>query len=172
MQFRWLAWAEQAKVPMISPRSTNQETTAGKRYVFRANFTDGLQGDVVARFARNSLENERAAVLYDIASPYNRGLAEVFQRVFTQAGGTLVASETYTTGKTTFQPQLERIRAGNPDVVFLPNYENEIPNQARQIRDMGIEATLLGADSWGVYGAGRPHRGPGGGLLQRPVCPR
>jgi branched-chain amino acid transport system substrate-binding protein len=141
--------AEQSKIPMISPRSTNPETTAGKQYVFRATFTDTFQGDVIARFARNQLKSERAAVLYDIASPYNRGIAEVFKQVFTEEGGTIVAFESYTTGEENFQAQLERIREGNPDVVFLPNYENEIPNQARQIRQMGIQAVLLGADSWG-----------------------
>ncbi len=141
--------AEQSRMPMISPRSTNQETTQGKEYVFRATFTDGFQGDVIARFVRDSLGSERAAVLYDIASPYNRGLAEVFQQVFTDSGGTIVAFESYTTGETNFQAQLERILNGDPDVVFLPNYENEIPNQAKQIRQFGIQATLLGADSWG-----------------------
>lgn len=141
--------AEQSGIPMISPRSTNPETTAGKRYVFRATFTDEFQGDVIARFAREGLNSERAAVLYDIASPYNRGLAEVFQQVYTASGGTIVAFENYTTGATDFHAQLERIEAGDPDVIFLPNYENEIPNQAQQIRRAGIRATLLGADSWG-----------------------
>ncbi len=146
--------AEQTKMPMISPRSTNQETTKNKQYVFRAIFTDGFQGDVIARFAHDSLGSQRAAVLYDIASPYNRGLAEVFQQVFTEMGGTIVAFESYTTGETDFQAQLERILEGNPDVVFLPNYENEIPNQARQIRQAGIQATLLGTDSWGSMNQG------------------
>lgn len=141
--------AEQSGMPMISPRSTNPETTAGKQYVFRAIFTDEFQGDVIARFARESLNSKRAAVLYDIASPYNRGLAERFQQVYTEAGGTLVAFESYTTGATNFQAQIKRIQAGNPDVVFLPNYENEIPNQAQQLRRAGVQATLLGTDSWG-----------------------
>jgi branched-chain amino acid transport system substrate-binding protein len=141
--------AEQSKMPMISPRSTNLDTTAGKEYVFRATFTDSFQGDVIARFARDNLNSIRAAVLYDIASPYNRGLAEVFKQVYTGTGGTIVAFESYTTGETSFLGQTERIREGEPDVVFLPNYENEIPNQASQIRQRGIEAILLGADSWG-----------------------
>ncbi|PSN14776.1 ethanolamine utilization protein EutJ [filamentous cyanobacterium CCT1] len=141
--------AEQSGMPMISPRSTNPETTAGKQYVFRATFTDEFQGDVIARFARESLNSKRAAVLYDVASPYNRGLAERFQQVYTEAGGTMAAFESYTTGTTDFQAQLGRILASAPDVVFLPNYENEIPNQARQLRQAGIQATLLGADSWG-----------------------
>jgi branched-chain amino acid transport system substrate-binding protein len=141
--------AEQAQIPMISPRSTNPETTAGKRYVFRANFIDTLQGQVIARFAHSDLKAKTAAVLYDIASPYNRGIAEVFEQAFGQQGGTIVASEAYTTGEQDFTAPLQQIRNYQPDVLFLPNYENEVPTQAAQARQLGIQSTLLGADAWG-----------------------
>lgn len=141
--------AEQAQIPMISPRSTNPETTAGKQYVFRAIFTDTFQGEAIARFAKEELQAESAAILYDIASPYNRGIAVVFEQIFTELGGNVVASESYTTGDMEFSEQLQRIRDRNPDVLFLPNYENEIPLQARQARQLGIQATLLGSDAWG-----------------------
>jgi branched-chain amino acid transport system substrate-binding protein len=141
--------AEQAKIPMISPRSTNPETTKGKRFVFRANFVDTLQGRVVARFAHDDLKAQQAAVLYDIASPYNQGIADVFRQVFTDHRGTVVAFESYTTGERDFTPQLAKIRDRRPDVLFLPNYANEVPLQARQARQQGITATLLGADAWG-----------------------
>lgn len=141
--------AEQAKVPMISPRSTNPETTAGKSYVFRAIFTDTFQGEAIARFAREELQADSAAVLYDIASPYNRGIAQVFQQVFTDLEGEVVAFEDYTTGTTDFTAPLQQIKASQPDVLFLPNYESEIPRQAQQARNLGIQATLLGSDAWG-----------------------
>lgn len=141
--------AEQSRIPMISPRSTNPETTQGKRYVFRGNFTDTWQGEVVARFAYEDLQARRAAVLYDVASPYNHGIADVFNEIFTEQGGEVVAFEAYTTGEQDFTAPLTKIRDRNPDVLFLPNYENEVPVQARQIRQLGIRATLLGADAWG-----------------------
>ena len=141
--------AEQARIPMISPRSTNPETTAGKRFVFRATFTDTFQGYVVARFAREDLQASRAAVLYDIASPYNQGIAEVFRQKFVDLGGEIVAYESYTTGSSDFTSQLSQIKIAEPEVLFLPNYENEVPLQAAQARQMGITATLLGADAWG-----------------------
>jgi branched-chain amino acid transport system substrate-binding protein len=141
--------AEQAQIPMISPRSTNPETTAGKRYVFRANFIDTLQGQVIAGFAHVDLQAKTAAVLYDIASPYNRGIAEVFQQAFKDQGGTIVAFESYTTGEQDFTAPLQTIRDRQPDVLFLPNYENEVPAQAEQARELGIESILLGADAWG-----------------------
>lgn len=141
--------AEQSQIPMISPRSTNPETTQGKRYVFRANFIDTLQGEVVAQFAHNDLKAKQAAVLYDIASPYNQGIALVFRQIFTEQGGKVVAFESYTTGEQDFTTQLRTIRDRRPDVLFLPNYANEVPLQAQQARQLGISATLLGADAWG-----------------------
>jgi branched-chain amino acid transport system substrate-binding protein len=143
-------FTETAHIPMISPRSTNPATTAGKRYAFRATFVDTFQGEVLAHFALEDLHAQRAAVLYDIASPYNQGLAEVFQQVFAESGGQVLAFESYTTGERNFKTQLMRIRSSNPDVLLLPNYQHEVPMQAQQARQLGIKATLLGADAWGA----------------------
>lgn len=147
-------FVESAQVPMISPRSTNPETTAGKRYVFRATFIDPFQGQVMAQFAHQDLQAQTAAVLYDIASAYNRGIADVFKQVFEAEGGQVVAFESYTTGAKDFQQQLAVIRDYSPDVLFLPNYNYEIPLQVAQIRQLGITATLLGSDSWGALQRG------------------
>ena len=65
--------AEEAKVPMITPWSTNPLTTAGKKWVFRACFTDAFEGHVLARFATGYLHASKAAVLYD---PGSRGAEE------------------------------------------------------------------------------------------------
>jgi branched-chain amino acid transport system substrate-binding protein len=146
--------AESARVPMISPASTRPETTAGKRYVFRAAFTDPFQGRVLARFARDELSVERAAVVYDVASAYNKGLAEIFQAAFQAAGGQVVAFESYTTDvRTNLSAQLGRVQAAAPQLLFLPNYADEIPSQVEQARQAGIAATLLGSDSWGDLAA-------------------
>ncbi|HSH02324.1 MAG TPA: ABC transporter substrate-binding protein [Anaerolineae bacterium] len=141
--------AEAAGIPLISAKSTNPETTRDKSYVFRVPFTDTFQGEVLARFGHEVLLAERAAVLYDIASDYNRGLAESFRDGFEQLGGQVVAFESYTTDvNNDFRPQLERISASKADVLFLPNYLNDVPLQATQARNLGIEATILGGDAW------------------------
>ncbi len=142
--------AEQARIPMISSTSTSPETTANKKYVFRVTFTDPFQGSVMAQFARNDLKVERAAVLYDEASDYNRGIAEVFKQEFTASGGSVVAFEPYITGETDFRPNLERIKASGAQVLFLPNYYTEVPIQAEQARELGIDLPLLGGDGWDI----------------------
>ena len=140
--------AEEARLPMISPISTNPQTTAGKQYVFRVGFVDEVQGQVMAQFARDEFAATTAAVLYDIASDYNRGMAETFQRQFTANGGSIVAFEAYTSGATDFRPALQRIAASNPDVLFLPNYSADSIAQANQAREGGMTLPLLGSDGW------------------------
>jgi branched-chain amino acid transport system substrate-binding protein len=142
--------AENARIPMISPNSTNPATTAGKKYVFRVDFIDPFQGRVIARFARDELHAQNAAVLYDVASAYNKGIAEVFKQAFTEAGGEVVAFETYTTGEKSFSQQIARIKQSGASVLFLPNYDNDVPAQAQQARLAGISAILLGSDTWGT----------------------
>ncbi len=142
--------AESARVPMISPTSTHPQTTEGRGYVFRVSFTDSLQGRALGRFAGEELGAGTAAVLFDVASAYNRSLATVFRQSFEEAGGRLVAFESYTTGDTDFRPQLERIRDARPEMLLLPNYFEEIPGQVRQAREAGIDAVLLGGDSWNL----------------------
>ena len=147
--------AESSKVVLISPWSTNPKTTldaktnAPKKYVFRACFIDPFQGRVVAKFALDTLKAKKAAVLYDVASEYNKGIAEIFKETFEQSGGKVVAFETYTTNDKDFSGQLTKIKSAAPDMIFLPNYYSEIPLQIQQAKRLGIAIPFVGSDSWG-----------------------
>jgi branched-chain amino acid transport system substrate-binding protein len=142
--------AENAQIPMISPWSTNPETTLGKKYVFRVAFIDPFQGQVMARFTFEELQATKVAVLYDIASSYNRGIAEIYKQVIEAAGGQVMAFESYTTGEEDFSLQLTKIRDSDAEVLFLPNYESEVPLQVEQARAKGIDIPIIGSDSWGT----------------------
>lgn len=147
--------AESSQVVLISPWSTNPKTTLDattdqpKKYVFRAAFIDPFQGRVVAKFAMDNLGAKKAAVLYDVASDYNKGIAEFFKQTFEASGGQVVAFETYTTNDKDFSAQLTKIKDANPDVIFLPNYYSEVPLQIQQAHRLGITTPFLGSDSWG-----------------------
>ncbi len=142
--------AEKAHIPMISPWSTNPDTTTDKQYVFRVAFIDPFQGQVMARFSFEELNATKAAVLYDIASPYNKGIAEIYKQVFEAAGGKVVAFESYTTGEVDFTKQLEKIKNSGAEILFLPNYENEVPLQAEQAHQIGLDIPFIGSDAWGT----------------------
>ena len=150
--------AESAHIPMISPTSTNTQTTLDKKYVFRARCVDDFQGSAMALFAYEALGGHKSAILYDVASTYNRDLAAAYQTAFEELGGQVVAAETYTTDHhEDFNEQLALIKVRNPDILFLPNYTDDVLLQGQQAREMGIEAIILGGDSWeGARLAGQP----------------
>ncbi|MDR2542618.1 MAG: ABC transporter substrate-binding protein [Treponema sp.] len=140
--------AQRSGVVLISPSATNINATVAGDFVFRACFIDPFQGVVGADFAFDYLETRRAAVLYDAGADYNTGLAEAFRDQFISLGGQIVAYEAYQTGDVDFNAQITRIRAANPDVVYLPNYLNDVRLQALQLRDLGVNTPLVGGDGW------------------------
>ncbi|MDY6805390.1 MAG: ABC transporter substrate-binding protein [Cyanobacteriota bacterium] len=140
--------AENSRIPTISSWSSNPETTAGKKYVFRVPYTDDVAGKVIAKVAREELGYERAAVLYDIASQYNRDLAQFFKGEFEKIGGKIVAFESYTTDEKDLTTQLKNIQNSSAEVLFLPNYSQEISNQVQQINNLGLNINFLGSETW------------------------
>jgi branched-chain amino acid transport system substrate-binding protein len=141
--------ANDNECPMISPWSTNPRTTENRPWVFRACFLDPFQGPVDAKFAMDELKAKKAAVLYDVASDYPKGLAEEFKKAFESLGGQVVAFETFTTKDKDFSAQLTKIKAATPDVLFTPQYYDEVPLIVKQARELGITVPILGSDSWG-----------------------
>src|SRR5688572_30695268 len=90
--------AQSSKVPMISPSSTNPAVTQVGDYIFRVCFIDPFQGEVMAKFAANTLRAKTAAIMLDFNSPYSRGLTEFFEKSFTKLGGQVVSKQSYTQG--------------------------------------------------------------------------
>jgi branched-chain amino acid transport system substrate-binding protein len=135
---------------LISGWSTNPKTTAGRPWVFRACFLDPFQGPVLAKFATDELKAKKAAVLYDIASDYPKGLAEFFKEAFEKihGKGSVVAFETFTTKDRDFSAQLTKIAASKADVLLTPQYYDEVPLIVKQAHEMGWKKPILGSDSW------------------------
>ena len=140
--------AQARKVPMITPSSTNPEVTAVGDFIFRVCFIDPFQGLVMAKFAREELKAETAAILWDNSQDYSKGLAEVFKREFPRMGGRIVQDVTYASSDVEFSSQLTRIRTARPDVIFIPGYYSEVSLIARKARELGITVPLLGSDGW------------------------
>ncbi|MBN2149094.1 MAG: ABC transporter substrate-binding protein [Anaerolineales bacterium] len=140
--------AEAAQVPMICPIATNPLVTADREFVFRMSFLDNQQGVDLALFAHQALGARRAAVLYDIADAYSSNVASVFQKAFETIGGQVVFFESYTSGLKDFSPFFVDLQQTEADILFLPNYSNDVLEQGIQARQAGITIPLLGGDGW------------------------
>jgi branched-chain amino acid transport system substrate-binding protein len=140
--------AQASHVPMISPSSTNPAVTQVGDYIFRVCFIDPFQGEVMAKFAANTLKAKRAAIMLDFNAPYSRGLAEFFEASFVKLGGQIVTKQAYTQGDRDYKGQLTSIRSASPDVIYVPGYYGEVGVIAKQSKQLGITAPLLGGDGW------------------------
>src|SRR3954447_20433887 len=140
--------AQAAKVPMVSPSSTNEKVTAVGDYIFRACFIDPFQGYVMAKFATDTLKVKKAAILRDVRNDYSVGLAKVFNDNFTKMGGQVVGNESFSSGDVDFKAQLTNIKGQNPDAIYVQGYYTDVGLIARQAREVGIKVPLLGGDGW------------------------
>ena len=140
--------AQSSKTPLISPSSTDPAVTQVGDYIFRACFVDAFQGEVMARFAANTLKAKKAAILFDFNSTYGRGLTDYFELSFSKLGGQIVGKLSYTQGDVDFKGQLSTIQAAAPDVIYIPGYYGDVAVIAKQARMIGLTQPLLGADGW------------------------
>lgn len=140
--------AQSAHVPLIAPSSTNPAVTQVGDYIFRACFIDAFQGEVMAKFAANTLKAKRAAIMLDFNSPYSRGLTDFFEFSFAKLGGEISVKQSYSQGDPDYRGQLSAIKAANPDVIYIPGYYGDVAIIAKQARQLGLTVPLLGADGW------------------------
>jgi branched-chain amino acid transport system substrate-binding protein len=145
--------AEAKQVVQISGSSTNANVTLNvdgttKKYVFRSCFIDPFQGLVIAKFAAENLKAKTAFIMLDQGNDYVRGLAEAFEKSFTEMGGTIVGKETYTSQDTDFSAILSKVQEAKPDVIALPDYYPIVNLVGAQAKQMGITAPMLGGDGW------------------------
>jgi branched-chain amino acid transport system substrate-binding protein len=139
------------KTPMISPWSTNPDTTKDRPFVFRGCFLDPFQGPVLANFITEEFGYSKAAVLYDVASDYPKGLAEFFKKAWEDRHGmgSVVAYESFTTKDADFSSQLTKIIKSGAQVLFTPQYYNEVALIVQQAQELGWKNPIVGSDSWG-----------------------
>jgi len=140
--------AQNAKIPMLTPSSTNPEVTRKGDFIFRSCFIDPVQGAAIGQFAAKGLNAKRAAIMVDRKNDYSTGLATNITETFTKLGGQIVATTSYQEGDQDFNAQLTSIKGANPEVIFVPGYYNDVGLIAKQARDRGITVPLLGGDGW------------------------
>lgn len=144
--------AQDNKIPVITATATNPKVTVDngqvKSQVFRACFIDPFQGTVMANFASKSMKAKTAAIYVDNSSDYSKGLAQFFEEGFVKNGGTIVAKEAFLQKDQDFKATLTKIKASNPDVIFIPAYYEEVGKISKQARELGLTQPFLGTDGW------------------------
>ncbi|HBY99141.1 MAG TPA: hypothetical protein DEP84_35220, partial [Chloroflexi bacterium] len=142
---------QKARIPFVSPSSTNPEVTGTDCDVCnRVALSDALQGDVDAGFIKNELKLTKIAVMHD-NSDYGKGLAQVVNDKFIEQGGEVTSFEGIQVGDTDFRATLAKIGARQPELIFFGGYSTEGALIAQQMRETsGLENARFMSDD-GAY---------------------
>jgi len=145
--------AMENQVPLITTSGTAEKVTVNddgtvKDFAFRVCFIDPFQGNVGAAFVANSLQLKKAAIYVDSNSDYSKAIAAVFKEAYTALGGTIVAEESYVDTDQDFKSTLTRIKAANPEVIYLPGYYKNVAMIVKQARESGMMMPFVGADGY------------------------
>jgi branched-chain amino acid transport system substrate-binding protein len=145
---------EANKIPFLAVATTNPKVTVdektgkAKPYTFRVCFIDPFQGTVGANFVLGDLKLKKAVVMIDNSSDYSKGLAKFFKEAYTKGGGSIIGEEAYLQKDKDFKALLTKIKAMNPEVIYLPGYYEEVGLIAKQARELGIMLPIVGGDGW------------------------
>lgn len=134
---------ESNKVPYFSMVGSNPDLThKGQQWYFRNSLSSDYQTNSIINYAVKEKGLKRYAMLFDAASASDQ--AKAFESGLSKAGITLVAKEQFKTGDTSFNSQLLKIQQAQPDALITIGLAPEAAGIAKQVRDMGLNATILG----------------------------
>lgn len=135
-----------AGVPQISPSATNPKYTRnGYKTAFRVVADDVHLGGTLGKYSVTTLKGKSIAVIDD-RTAYGQGVADEFEKGVKAAGGKLVGREFTTDKATDFTAILTNLKAKKPDVVFFGGMDAVAGPILRQMKQLGIEAKLVGGD--------------------------
>lgn len=141
--------AQQAQRLML-PGSSGSHVPETGDHVFLITVPNPFQGKVMASFAMNpdELNAKTAVTIYENDDSYSIDLVDAFDAAFKNIGGEVVHSGSYSAADTSFTDLLTAVHSKNPDVIFCPGSQPEVPMLISEARQLGIKATFLGGSAW------------------------
>jgi branched-chain amino acid transport system substrate-binding protein len=132
---------------LMSTVGTNPKITqGGYTNVFRIVASDLQVGGSMAAYAAKVLKLKNVGVIDD-RTAFGQGIATEFKRQ-ARAAGLAVAGHEFTTDKATdFAAILTSLRAKKVDAIFFGGYAPQAAPMARQMKQLGLNARLLGGDT-------------------------
>lgn len=139
--------------PNVLPATTGDGltlTSSGEAVtnLFRTAYEDSYQGRAGAEYIYNGLKAENTLLIVDNALDYSLGLADAFVEDYEAKGGTVVATEAYSSGDTDFSSLATTVLGYEFDAVYVPGYYTETGLLVKALREMGVTAPVVGADGF------------------------
>jgi branched-chain amino acid transport system substrate-binding protein len=152
--------AESLKIPVVARCMDERVTTPDFKledpenpgrvnpYCFLLQPSSYQQSYMIAGFAIDELKMNTFAMLFTPSNSYSYMMAKGFEYYVKKRGKKIVGAFDFQAGDMDYKAQLTKIKALNPDGLFIPNYVPENANAAKQAKELGVKSTMLGNNSW------------------------
>jgi branched-chain amino acid transport system substrate-binding protein len=131
----------------ITPASTNPKfTERGLWNTFRTCGRDDQQGKVAGHTLATEFKDRKIAILHD-NSTYGKGIADLTKANMNAEGKQETLYQAYVPGEHDYTALVSRMKEAGIDLIYFGGYHSEIGLIARQAREQGLKATLIGPDS-------------------------
>jgi branched-chain amino acid transport system substrate-binding protein len=125
-----------------NPKITEQ----GYKGLFRVNASDTQLGSKMALYAAKELKLKTVAVIDD-RTAFGQGVAEEFKKQAKVSGLNVVGHEFTNDKAADFTSILTNLKSKKVEAIFLGGYAPQGAPMARQMKQLGINAKLLGGDT-------------------------
>lgn len=139
--------AQQRQRLHIVPVSSAETITKMGSHIFRSCLSDSYRGAVLAKFAIDTLQKKRAAILIEESNIRTvEPVAASFRRYLQNHGGVVVEQLTF--NRKTRNSVLRRLASQSPGVILLPSSYRVASTVMAQARRFGVKASFLSTIPW------------------------
>ncbi|TSA87530.1 amino acid ABC transporter substrate-binding protein [Deinococcus detaillensis] len=136
------------KVPALVVTSSGDDiTNPGNDYIFRLNQPATEYARVLFNIFRDN--KFKTVAMITGTGAFEKSVADAARGFAKEYGMTLVEDQSYDKGLTDFRPVLNRIKAKNPDALFMVSYAEDSVALMRQAREVGVKPKLFAGGAAG-----------------------
>jgi branched-chain amino acid transport system substrate-binding protein len=137
---------EKQHVILLSPTASAPQISSAGEYIFRNYPSDILEGTAMANFARD-LGLERL-VIFAADNEYGGGLEDVFAGEFQSRFRKIVQTVEFKEDEAgTLAPEIQKVKALNPDGIYIAAYVRDVAELVKQIREAGLKSVIMTSSS-------------------------
>jgi branched-chain amino acid transport system substrate-binding protein len=135
--------AEQAEIPEIMGGEAAELTKQGYKYLFRTSFGQQSTMPKVAKYIADDLKAKSVALMW-VNNDFGKGGRDVISAELQKHGIKIVADLSSEAGQADFAADVAKVKAANPDVVFVYLNEEESARALKELKRQGVNSPLMG----------------------------
>jgi len=136
--------AQQFKVPfVICTGSADDVTEKGYDYVFRVNPPASEYPNAIKSFLQGVAKDVKTVALLYENSAFGQSSSKSFEKDATELGLKIVVKEGYQAGAIDFIPILTKVKAANPDMIYMVSYVMDASLLMRQSKELRINPKMF-----------------------------